>query len=199
MKLAARFANFKPRVWQIDAAGVVACALLTAAAYLIGILPILRQRDEATVLEGQVTEQRQKAASAASMARTLRGQLASAQNTLAQLTVPLQPATSANSRIASITTLAAERGLDVQYIRAGALQPGSRFSQLPIQLSALGSYRTSAALIHEMRQKFPDMAVASFELSGDPVDPEAPASFVVQLTWYVQPTLTAKTASARSE
>jgi len=177
--------------WRIDAAGLVACGVLTFAAYLAGAEPLIDRRSQAMERVQQLCEERQKHQDLLASNRDLRTKLGNVQQTLAKADVPLQPARTVNQRIAALTALANEVGLEVQSINTSAAIPGTRFGQVPIRLNSTGGYRTSADFLHRLRETFKDMGVTGIDLSDNPADPKA-AIFNVQLVWYVQPASTSK-------
>ena len=172
---------------QLDLAGIAVCLLLSAAAYVVGVRPLLAVREERASRAESLRSAIEQANSLVSSTRGLRTQLTSLQTSLAKIEIPLQPATSINLRIADLTTLAGDCRVEVQAIQPGTMSNSARFAQIPIQIAATGSYRNTADFLHRLRERFPDTAVRSFELSASPENETAPASFNLQLTWYVQP------------
>ena len=71
----------------------------------------------------------------------------------------------------------------------GEIQPGKwtaslRYKSVLIRLVASGRFPDCVALLHRLRVDFPDTAVASFELTGEPSNPDTPAKFEINLVWY---------------
>jgi Tfp pilus assembly protein PilO len=143
-------------------------------------------RDDRVARDESLRAAIEQASSLVSTTRGLRTQLTSAQTALAQIDIPLQPATSINLRVAELTTLAGECKLEMDAIQPGTITHSPRFGEIPIQISGRGTYRTMADFLHRLRRQFPDTAIRAFELSATPEDPNALASFNVRLVWYVQ-------------
>jgi Tfp pilus assembly protein PilO len=182
--------------WQIDAAAVGLCMLLSAGAYFAAIGPMLSSRDDRSAREASLVETKDQATRMVADARLIRAQLNHAQIALAKIEIPLQSATAVNQRLAELTALAGECGLEVQAVQPGAILSSQRYALLPIQVSGTGTYRTCTKFLHRLGEKFPDTAMRAFELSANPAEPATPASFNFQLSWYVQPSNSAA-ASAR--
>jgi Tfp pilus assembly protein PilO len=179
------------RTWRIDAAGIAACAALTFAAYLAGAEPLLDRRQQVVECSEQLNQARQQHRNLLGSNREMKSKLSGVEQALEKAEVSLQPARLVNQRIAALTALANEVGLEVQSINTSVLIPGLRFSQLPIRVISTGDYRTSAAFLHRLPQAFRDMSVAGFDLSDNPTYPKA-AGFSVQLIWYVKPAAESK-------
>jgi Tfp pilus assembly protein PilO len=174
------------KTWRIDAAGIVACAALTFAAYLAGAEPLLDRRQQVVECSEQLSQARQQHRNLLGSNRELKTKLIGVEQALEKAEISLQSAKLINQRIAALTALANEVGLEVQSINTSAVIPGMRFSQLPIRVISTGDYRTSAIFLHRLPQAFKDMSVTAFDLSDNPTDPKA-AGFSVQLVWYVRP------------
>jgi Tfp pilus assembly protein PilO len=174
--------------WQIDAVGLALCALLTAGAYFAGWQPLQNNRAAEEAREAALGLAKAQVAALSANSRAVRTQLTNAQAALAKLEIPLQPASSVNQRMAELTALAGECGLDVQYAQTGAVTSNPRIAQLPIQLSGAGTYRTCALFLHRLRERFPDTGIKTFDIAAPPSESSVVSSFNFQLVWYVQPT-----------
>jgi len=172
---------------RIDLAGVAACLLLSGAAFFVGVRPLLAIRDERAAQQQSLRGAIEQANSLVTGTRALRTQLTNVQAALARLEITLQPPATINERVADLTSLAGDSQVEMQAIQPGAISNGNRFAQIPIQISASGTYRATAQFLHRLRERFPDTAVHGFELSATPDDPASIATINLQLTWYVQP------------
>jgi Tfp pilus assembly protein PilO len=171
MSLAGRFT--KSKTWRIDAAGAVG-PLLDASA---------EQAAQAKDLDSK-TDDAQKEKDAAAR---LEGRLAAVTEELARRPMRLQPAGMLNQRHAEIARLASETGMEISELQP---RPGTRkalYQTIPIHLTGTCTYRTAAAFLHRMHAAFPDMGVASFELTGNPAAPAEGAVFRLELVWYAAP------------
>jgi hypothetical protein len=188
MKLADRFQLLASSTVtrQIDAIGITLCIVLTVGGYLVAARPLLNSRDDRAARETTLTETRQHANGMLANTRALRTQLNNAQTLLNKIEIPLKSGGEINQRLAELTALAAECGLEVQYVRPGASVATARFAQLPIQVSGTGNYRACATFLHRLRERFPDTGLNGFDLSASPADEIAHTSFNFQLQWFVR-------------
>lgn len=173
--------------WQIDGAALALCLLLSCGAYFAAVGPMLASRDDRAAHSLALTETRDQATRMVADTRAIRTLLNNAQTDLAKIEIPLQTPAAVNQRLAELTGLAGECGLEVQAMQPGTLVNSQRYAQLPIQVSGTGSYRTCMKFLHSLRQRFPDTAMKAFELSASPTEPNTPTSFNFQLAWFVQP------------
>src|SRR2546426_523980 len=170
---------------RIDAAGLFACVVLTFAAYLAGAEPLVLRHEQASARAEQLAAQRQRHQELMTSNHQLKSRLSTVEQAFAKADITLQPARLINQRIAALTALANETALEVHSINPGApgsIIEGQRFSQLPIRISGIGNYRTSAAFLHELRHTFHDMSVTGIDLADNPAEPHS-ASFTLQLVW----------------
>ena len=182
--------NFK--LWQIHTAGVALCIVLTTTIYFNSVYPILRAREDFSLQKSEIEEQRRIASDLSASLGTFKHEIASVQQALEKSPLQLQSADHINQRLAQFTELASEHGLDIQQIQPGQITHDVHYDIVPIHLSGEGSYRTHAAFIHTIHRNFPDTGVSSFKLSGKPGQPNAPASFDLNLMWYTLPTANRK-------
>lgn len=174
--------------WQIDLAGVALCAILSVGAYFAGWQPLENSRAAEEARASALALAREQVGALNLTSRSVRSQLTKVQAAIARIDVPLQPVAVVNERMAELTSLAGECGLDVQYTQMGTVTSNSRYGQVPIQLSGAGTYRTCALFMHRLRERFGDTGVKSFEIAATPSASSNVTSFNFQLVWYVQPT-----------
>jgi Tfp pilus assembly protein PilO len=180
-------ANYLRAPWQIDATGLVLCAALTYAAYLLGVRPAVSRHVEQRTRDAQLVEARERVSALTASTRMLRTQIVNVDNVLLNTEVKLYSASAINQRLAEITSLASECGLEVQLVQTGTIIPSQRYAQLPIELAGTGTYRASAWFLHRLRKALPDTAVHAFEFSGNPTESNGLISYQLRLNWYVQP------------
>lgn len=176
----------------IDAVGAGLCLAVTAALYFFALGPMISARRDAETYEAKVAAQR---ATAADLSRELASEhavLRDVEHELAESPLQLASASDVNTRIAGMADLARECGLKLDVIVPGMPSKGKRFETVPIHLSGTGNYRTCVAMLHRLRQKFPDTTVTSVKLSADPADQQAAARFSIDLLWHAAPELFAE-------
>ncbi len=175
-------ANLKPR--HIDLAGV---AIMVAAALpllLPRVNPLLRSTEYIEQQRAQLAIARRNEKDLNDFLVDQRGRLAEIRASLRKEKIRLESARNVNQRIASLTSLAAGTGLNVDEVLPGEAKRSPRFDSVPVRMNGTGSYPTCVAFLCKLTKTFPDTSVDAFELSGDPQKPGSPAQFHIDLIWY---------------
>ena len=179
------------RRWYVDLTGLAVCAGATLVLYLAGVRPLVRRQEHLASRRASLQAQRRLARDLARSLSALEDRLAEARRTLATSPVRLPSSADVNRRIAQVARMATECGLRLDQIQPGPLSDGTRYQTIPFSLVGTGNYRTCATLLHRLRETFPDAAITSLELSGDPSDPHGAARFHIDLLWHAAPNLQA--------
>ena len=174
--------TLKPR-W-IDVIGIVVCLLGALPFCLAGTNPLLRPRVSVADQRAELEALSKTAARLASAIAAQQKILSEMRAALAEGAVQLAPARDVNRRIARLTEIAARTGLEVDEVLPGKARTHPKYDTVPFHVLASGDYPTCVAFLSELRETFPDTSVGSFELSGNPEDPKAPAKFRIDLCWY---------------
>jgi Tfp pilus assembly protein PilO len=172
---------------KIDAAGVGVYLALTLVVYCLGVQPLLARKADSAQRARELSEKRQKASGLVTTLTSLKRELATMEQRLAESPLRLQPMSAVNQRIAMITDLASQSQLTLNEIQPGKASHGTHYATLPIVLTGSGSYPTTAAFLHRLHTTFPDTGVASFTLAAIPTQPDVPATFKLDLAWYAAP------------
>ncbi|MHC4219419.1 MAG: type 4a pilus biogenesis protein PilO [Planctomycetota bacterium] len=175
--------------WHIDAAGLVACAVLTLLIVLFAIRPVVRHHAQRAARRSQLVEQRRRAEDLEASHRTLEGQRQRLTDEVAASRVQLEPTEFLNARLALIVELASASGIDIHETRPGKFREYPRYRAVPIRLAGKGTYPDCAAFFHRLHESLPDTGVVAFELSGNPGQSSPIASFRFDLLWYAAPAL----------
>lgn len=177
----------------VDMAFVLGVVVISGAAYVLGVAPVRaaamddgHARSELVKLD---TEKRKLAEDYRSR-RAARDAAAEA----LQGSVRLARETEINSRRAAIAALAEESAIQIQATRPQATLRGKRFDLVPIEIEGVGSATDFSRFAEALRQRMPDTAIRSFELSVDIKD--GTPRFTAQLVWYTLPESVAKRARA---
>jgi Tfp pilus assembly protein PilO len=170
--------------WTIDAGGIVVCILLSVALYYAGLQPLAAGYDRYLAQQSELEIKQQSATTSNASLQTLQRRLGSLQQQLTDNPLRLQPATAINKRLGELTDLAAQLGLRMEDVQPGKSNSGARFETVTIHLAGTGAYRTCVLFLHRLREKFPDTAVTSFHLSGNPNDTASIANFEFDLQWF---------------
>jgi len=177
------------RHWRIDASGLALVAALTAVAYLLEIRPVLSARQAAGAGVAELAEKRRRAAELEGALRSQEEPLSEAQRLLAALDVRLEDAGRLNERVAKLTEMAGQSGLQVDGIEPGKVVgiSGARYRTVSIRLTGRGVYRNCARFLRDISEKVRDSSVTQISLSGQNGVAEANATFAFDLLWYTAP------------
>ena len=173
-------------VAKIYLAGAAACALVSTGAYFVGVRPaVARHADQASV-RVELRAARQKAAALLGTRNGTQSQLNAVNEALQRQALRLDPVSTVNQRLSSLTDLATrECGLVIDEMRPGAIAEGADYQTVPILIAGSGTYPRCAKFLHRLRQTFPDTSVRSFETTNNSASPDSPAAtFQFELTWH---------------
>lgn len=179
------------RYWHIDAVGAAICAALTVLGFLLVVQPALQARMDQTSLRSEVEELQRQILELDGAKQLLGEELSRLEKQLAADRLKLQRTDYLNTRMALIIESASNSGIVIDKTRSGAAREAPLFQTVPIFLSGTGTYPGCAVFLRELHERLPDTGVVSFELTGDPGRPGAPARFRFSLVWYAAPALAA--------
>lgn len=92
-----------------------------------------------------------------------------------------------NERIAELTALAGECGLQIDRLLPGERARQGLYLVVPIRLEGAGEYPDCARFLHLVVDRFSDMSVRSFRLRADQGGRNRRALFGFDLAWYADP------------
>lgn len=179
--------NLTTQLLKIDAAGLSVCLGVTALAYFLAIAPSADRREEQIRQQAEIAELRAKLDQTSKFQRQLSSQLLTRQNELQRTAIQLEPASTVNQRLSSLTQLASGVGITLDAVEPGTQNDSSDFARVPIRLSGKGSYAASARFLSQLKERFPDTAVGSMRLTSDPTDTNVAPSVWFDLVWYAAP------------
>ena len=172
-------------VWKIYACAAVACGVLSAGAYAFGVRPAVTRYNENLDRQAELKAAKQKAASLLGTLNNSRTQLTAITETLNSQTLRLEPASMINQRLSRLTALANASELKIDEMRPGTMVEGAEFKTVPILIAGSGTYTSCAKFLQELRRKFPDTAIRSFETTSNSSSPDLPAAtFQFDLVWH---------------
>ena len=175
--------NFRP--WRIYLCGAIVSAALSVGTYALGVRPAIHRRAEQVVRHAELKARKQKAAALAGELHATRSQLTAVNDALRSRSLRLQPASRVIDRIAELTKLTEGSGLTIDEMRPGAVVDGRDYKTVAILVAGNGTYPACATFLHRLREKFPDMAVRSFQTTNNSTSPETPAAtYQFDLTWH---------------
>jgi Tfp pilus assembly protein PilO len=174
-----------PSVYRIYLAGAVACAAISAGAYLFGVRPALARHGQQQNLHAEFQSAKQKSASLNGTRTHLVAQLATVNEALNNLPLRLEPASTVNQRISVLTLVTRECGLNIDEMRGTPPLESADYQTVQILIAGSGTYGSVAKFLHTLRQRFPDTAIRSFETSNNSASPDMPAAtFQFDLVWH---------------
>ena len=172
---------------RIDAAGVALCAVGALLFYWASLRPVLHQRGSFAAQENYLNEQRRKIGEFGERVAAIRARFDEVNAALSENPIQLEQTDRVNNRIARLTDMGVASGLKIDEVWSGKITYGPQRASVPIHLSGGGTYRAWTAFMHQLRERFPDTAVDSFELKGNPGAQAAPAQFQISLIWWAAP------------
>ena len=166
-------------------AGAV-CAAMTTAAYLFGVRPAVARYDDYVARQLELKAARQKAAGLLGVRNSTQNLLNTANESLKNLPLHLEPASTVNQRLGRLTDLATkECQLVIDEMRPMPAADGADYQTVPLLIAGSGTYPNCAKFLHRVRKDFPDTAVKSFETTNNSASPDNPtATFQVELLWH---------------
>ena len=172
---------------SIDAPAFALLAAITAAAWFIGVRPVLQARAEQEALTRQADTRLAELTLAQHEQRLFTESLAEASRILDNATVQLVSSRRLNERVAALAALAREHGLQLDEIKPGATKREELFDLVEIRISGQASYAASASFFSALHTTYPDTEISSFRLAARGAG-ELPAdSFQFTLLWYAAP------------
>ena len=177
----------KRALLQIDAIGAVVCLVGSLAVFFAVLGPLIKQRSFLANQRDELAARRDESSGLGASMRMLGNQLATVERELAQSKIRLGSSDRANQRLAALTELFYDCSLAVDDIQAQKTSAGPTWDLVPIGIAGRGEYMQCVAALGRLRQRFADMSVARFRLTGDPARSEEPEAFRFQLLWHTAP------------
>lgn len=163
---------------------VISCAI-SAAGYYIGIAPALAGLVERRSQEQELADRRGKMSHLSLEMSDTRRRLLTAGKELADLPLRLEPATAVNRRINWLAGVASEANVTLDEIQPQAAIDGPHYQTVPIRVAGSGAFPACAAFLHNLRNRFPDTSVRSFDIqNATPGRQGNVATFRIELDWH---------------
>ena len=180
-----RAAGFDGR-WQVDAAAIASCVVLTLLLYYGGLAPLMHARDTALAQQDELKARQENASSLAASVARVRSQLHSTREAIDKTPLKLQPSRLVNTRLAELTELATAQGLQIEHVEPSASRAAGRYEIVPLRMAGTGRFPTCVRFLNRLRAGFPDTGVAGFQLSGNP-SAAGTGRFELELHWFATP------------
>jgi len=176
--------------WRADVAGLCMVGAISVVGYLGAVQPALRSNEQQDLQQRDLAAQNEKAAQVTTSINVLKRQLVKLEQAAAESPLQLQSAQLSNQRLAELTRLASDNGLQVDGVRTGTISTGPHFELVPIHLSGRGAFKTSTAFLARLHEQFADMGLTAMMLTDNPGNPQWPTSLQLELVWYAAPAVT---------
>jgi len=175
------------RLAMIDAAGVAVCLALSAAVYAVAVRPVLDERAARRQQAVELREREQKASELGATLANRRQTLAQTEQQVATRSLKLHPLAQLNRRLADLTQMSDACELSLDQVEPGTQEPGTHYVSVPIRVTGRGTYTSTTQFLARLHERWPDLAVASLDLSGNPRMAQDQPRFTIQLLWYAAP------------
>ena len=180
----------KSSVRMIDAAGVAACLIVTAAVFALGVQPMIRREADLRQMRTRVAAEQARADELSRSLADVRRQVTAIERAVHNNPLRLHPRDHLNARLSLITSAAAEYGIEIDRLEPGRPTARAHFVTVPIRVGGRGGYVELTRFLHQLHRSAPDTAVASIDLRGQPGIPTpgaAAATFSLELIWHAAP------------
>lgn len=172
------------KAWQMHAAGVGLCLVMSATAYLVGVVPLTRRAAAAQTQTLELDQERQKVDKLTKSRQRLDGQLDRARRAVEEGSFQLRPVEDLNKYLAQLTKLATGSGLTLHEIQPGQTTDQTHYQSVPIVMSGTGSYRTCMLFLHKLHSELLDTRLSSLTLSASDRSRKPGAKFRLALVWH---------------
>jgi Tfp pilus assembly protein PilO len=171
--------------WKLDALGIAALLALNAAAWFLGVQPVLTARQRSAADREAFVAAHQQLADLGTDVAAARDQLARAAQ---ERGLVLEPATRLTHRLMAINDLSTAADVRLDDVQPARPTAGERYDLLPVRVAGTGNYAALVAFLHRLHAACPDLAVGSLTVTGNPSPTTKPATFTLDLAWYTHGT-----------
>ncbi|MFG0243771.1 MAG: hypothetical protein ACF8R9_13375 [Phycisphaerales bacterium JB054] len=170
---------------QVDAIGAACALFILFGAFWVGVRPMLHSWDDVKRLTGQVVGSREQLQNVQAEHRALQRSIGVAESGLRSLALELDSSDQLASRQEGIGSVLRAAGVTVEQLTVGAVQPGELLDVVPLRISGSGPSPKVAAAMHQLRERFPDLAVTSFRINASGKADSQQVTFGFDLAWYI--------------
>jgi Tfp pilus assembly protein PilO len=168
----------------IDAAAVALLGVITAGAYLGGYQPARRAQAEVRTREDSLRQAEDDLAARTRELREVRADIDRVRASLAELP-PVASLQDQPRRVGELASAAADLGVTLQELAPREARREGRWSLVPVRLTGSCRLDQVRRFVDELRRRFPDMEVASVDISRSATAPDEPGAFTLELIWHV--------------
>jgi Tfp pilus assembly protein PilO len=171
-----------PESLVVHVGGALALAALGVAWFLVGVRPLMNERERAARLADDARLAHESVQTLVQRRDTRRDARDRVERDLAAMTVRLRPAAAVNAQLAELTRLAERHRLRVDSIEPGAPQDTPLAVRVPLRLAGRGASPDAVRFLADLRARFPDIAVDAFEMTAGTGEVDAAIRF--DCVWY---------------
>ncbi|MDQ7013191.1 MAG: hypothetical protein Q9O74_04760 [Planctomycetota bacterium] len=170
---------------HLDIGGAALAFAIAGAAFWFGVNPVLHSGDDVRRLMGQVSLSQSQLEVARLEHRGLQQEIRDARASLDALSIELDTSDQLASRQAGIGRVLEGAGVSVSQFVVGSVQPGELLDIIPLRINGTGTSPDVIAAMHALRERFPDVAISSFQMAvaGDSTGQQVVFGF--DLAWYI--------------
>jgi Tfp pilus assembly protein PilO len=169
---------------QMDIVAIAICVAMSLLAYFVGLVPVLERHAQRAVQAKDLVSARRDLARLSNAVLALNGRLSAAKEQLAGCEVRLESADQINTRVAHLTSLLSDNGLEADTLQTGKAVSGLQYSLVPIAVEGTGGFVQALSFLHCLGTTLKDVGAIQFSLSGDPSKPLEPGRFKMDFFWY---------------
>ena len=170
---------------RLDACGACIALAMLSGAFWLGVRPMLHSWEDVNRLTGQVLGSRSQLEAVRSEHRDLQRLIGAAEGSLNALALELDSSDQLASRQEGIGSVLRKAGIKVDQLTVGAVQPGELLDVVPLRISGSGTSPKVAAAMHNLRVRYPDLAVTSFQITSSGKSGAQEVTFGFDLSWYI--------------
>ena len=160
--------NLKPLHIDLGALGLL--AVMSLVAYLLGVGPVIDRHRGFDLRKAELSARQSTARELSARVAQVASKITDLKQELSENAFKLQSADQINTQLARLATLTGACGLKLDQLRPDKSLNGSRYQTVPIYLVGRGSFPQCVKLLNRLQREFPDMSVASFEVSVTHID-----------------------------
>ena len=169
---------------QMDLLAIAICVAMSLLAYFVGLAPVLERHAQRASQAKEMVSARRDLARLSNAVLALNGRLSASKEQLAGCEVRLESADQINTRVAELTAILSDNGLEADTLQTGKAVSGGQYSLVPIAVAGRGGFVQALSFLHRLGTTLKDVGAIQFSLSGDPSKPLEPGTFKMDFFWY---------------
>ena len=168
----------------IDLGALGLLVVMSLVAYLLGVEPVIERHRGLDLRKAELSARQNTDRELSARVAQVATRITELKQELSENAIKLQSVDQINTQLARLAALTGTCGLKLDQLRPDKALNGSRYQTVPIYLVGSGSFPQCVKLLNRLQREFPDMSVASFEVTGDPTKPKEATKLRVDILWY---------------